>query len=71
MDSGRTPYVMLGVGYAGLATAVFAAAALRRRQVQRALERGEVLGSAIGVVALTMVAMILSLAALVVIVVQG
>ena len=71
VDSGRTPYVMLGVGYAGLAAAVFAAAALRRRQVQRALERGEYSLGDRGVVALTMVAMILSLATLVVIVVQG
>ena len=72
VDSGRTPYVVLGVGYAGLATAVFAAAAVRRRQVQRALERGEysALGDR-GVVALTLVAMILSLATLVVIIVQG
>ena len=72
VEGGRTAYVLLGVGYAGLATAVFALAALRRRQVQRALERGEFEGvSEPGVLALTLVAMLLSLATLVVIIVQS
>jgi putative membrane protein len=37
----RAPYVVLGVGYALLAAAVFLAAGLRRVGVTRALERGE------------------------------
>jgi uncharacterized membrane protein YidH (DUF202 family) len=41
VDEGRTAYVILGAGYSALAAAVFAAGALRRRQVDRALERGE------------------------------
>jgi uncharacterized membrane protein YidH (DUF202 family) len=41
VDGGRTAYVVLGAGYAALAVAMFAAGAVRRRQVDRALERGE------------------------------
>jgi uncharacterized membrane protein YidH (DUF202 family) len=41
VEGGRAPYVVLGAGYAALAAAVFAAGALRRRQVDRALSRGE------------------------------
>jgi uncharacterized membrane protein YidH (DUF202 family) len=40
VDEGRTAYVILGAGYSALAAAVFGAGALRRRQVDRALERG-------------------------------
>jgi putative membrane protein len=72
VEGGRTLYVLLGAGYAGLATAVFALAALRHRQVQRALERGEFEGVAEhGVLALTLVAMLLSLTTLVVIIVES
>jgi uncharacterized membrane protein YidH (DUF202 family) len=72
VEGGRTAYVVLGAGYAGLATAVFAGAAVRRRQVERALDRGgyEGLGEG-GVIALTLVAMALALATLAVIVVQA
>ena len=71
VDRGRTAYVILGARYAALATAVFAGAALRRYRVQRALERGEfeAVGER-GVLALTLVAMLLSLATLAVIIVQ-
>jgi putative membrane protein len=41
VDGGRTAYVVLGAGYALLAAVVFAGAALRRRQVDRALDRGD------------------------------
>lgn len=41
VEGGRTAYVLLGAGYAALAVGVFAAGALRRRQVDRALERRE------------------------------
>jgi putative membrane protein len=72
IEGSRTPYVVLGAGYAALAAAVFAAAALRRRQVQRELERG---GFSVmtdrAVFALTLVAMLLALGTLVVIVVQA
>ncbi len=71
VDKGQTVYIILGAGYAGLATAVFAGAALRRHRVQRALERDEF--EAVGewaVIALTLVAMLLSLATLAVIIVQ-
>jgi putative membrane protein len=72
VDDGRTPYVVLGAGYAGLAAAVFFAAALRRRQVERALSAGDYEGlSEMGVLALTLVAMALALATLVVIVAQA
>jgi putative membrane protein len=37
---GRTAYVVLGAGYATLAVAAFAAAGLRPRGLERALERG-------------------------------
>jgi putative membrane protein len=71
VDGGRTAYVVLGAGYALLAAGVFAGAALRRRQVERALDRGdyERLGEP-GVVVLTIAAMTLALGTLAVIVVQ-
>ncbi|HEX5980450.1 MAG TPA: DUF202 domain-containing protein [Thermoleophilaceae bacterium] len=72
VEGGRTAYVVLGAGYAGLAAAVFLAAALRRRQVERALSVGEYEGLAEGgVLALTLVAMALALATLVVILAQA
>jgi putative membrane protein len=72
VEGGRTAYVVLGAGYAGLAAAIFAGAALRRRQVERALARGEFskVGEG-GVLALTLAALALALGTLVVIVVQG
>jgi putative membrane protein len=72
VDDGRTAYVVLGAGYAALAAAVFLGAAVRRRQVERALSRGEYEGlSERGVLALTLVAMALALATLVLILVQA
>jgi uncharacterized membrane protein YidH (DUF202 family) len=71
VDGERTPYVVLGAGYALLAAAVFVAAAWRRIQVDRALDRGEY--SEIGerpVFALTAAALILVLGTLAIIVVQ-
>jgi putative membrane protein len=72
VEGGRTAYVVLGAGYAALAAGVFVGAALRRRQVERALERAdyEPLGEG-GVLVLTSVAMALALGTLVVIVVQA
>jgi putative membrane protein len=37
----RTPYVVLGAGYALLAAGIFVAAAMRKLQVDAALDRGE------------------------------
>jgi inner membrane protein YidH len=71
VDGGRTAYIVLGAGYAALATAVFAAAALRRREVEQALDRGQFsdVGGP-GVLVLTLAAMLLALGTLGVIVVQ-
>ena len=40
VDGERTPYVVLGAGYALLAAVIFVAAAVRQRQVERALDAG-------------------------------
>jgi putative membrane protein len=67
----RTPYVVLGAGYAALAAAVFVGSALRQVQVERALDRGEYRGvSGWGVLGLTLVGVALALGTLAVIVVQ-
>lgn len=72
VEGGRTAYVLLGAGYAGLAAAVFLAGAVRRRQVERALQLGEYEGLAErGVVALTLVATALALATLAVILAEA
>jgi uncharacterized membrane protein YidH (DUF202 family) len=67
----RTPYVVLGAGYAGLAAIVFVAAALRRRQVNRALDAGgyEDVGER-GVIALTLIATALALGTLAIVIAQ-
>jgi uncharacterized membrane protein YidH (DUF202 family) len=71
VDGSRTPYVVLGAGYALLAAGVFAGAAIRRRQVDQALARGDYIGvGEHGVLALTLVAMALALGTLVVIIVE-
>jgi inner membrane protein YidH len=72
VDGGRAAYVLLGAGYALLAAVTFAGAALRRRQVDRALDRGdyEPLGES-AVVALTVAAIALALGTLVVILAQA
>lgn len=72
VKGGRTAYVVLGAGYAGLAAAIFAGAALRRRRVDRGLAQGEfpVVGEG-WVLALTLAGLTLALGTLVVIVVQG
>jgi inner membrane protein YidH len=67
----RTPYIVLGAGYAALAAAVFVGSAVRQVQVERALDRGEYRRvSDWGVLALTLVAVALALGTLAVIVVQ-
>jgi putative membrane protein len=71
VDGERTPYVVLGAAYAVLAAVIFVAAALRQRQVERALADGryEDVGHW-GVLALTLAATALALGTLVVIVAQ-
>ncbi len=71
VDGERTPYVVLGAGYAVLAAVIFVAAALRQRQVGRMLDAGgyQELGER-GVLALTLVAVVLALGTLAVIVAQ-
>lgn len=67
----RTPYVVLGVGYALTAIAVFVGAARRQIEVRRALSRGEFahIGDA-WVMSLTVCAGLLALATLIVIVAE-
>jgi putative membrane protein len=71
VDGERTPYVVLGAGYAVLAGIIFVGAALRQRQVERALAAGDYaeLGER-AVLALTVVAAVLALGTLAVIVAQ-
>ena len=67
----RTPYVVLGVGYAALAAGIFVGSALRQIEVERALDRGEYHRvSEFSVVALTLVGTALALGTLAIIVVQ-
>jgi putative membrane protein len=72
VEGGRTAYIVLGAAYAALAASVFAGAALRRRQVEQALSRGEWTGLGDrGVIALTVVGMGLALGTLAVIISQA
>lgn len=71
VDAGRTAYTVLGAGYAALAASMFVGAALRRREVERALDRGGFAGvSDRAVLALTLMATVLALGTLAVIVAQ-
>lgn len=71
VDGERTPYVVIGAGYAVLAAAVFVAAGWRRLQVERALERGEFADVGQGpMVVMTAVGLVLALGTLAIIVVQ-
>jgi putative membrane protein len=72
VEGGRTAYVVLGAGYAALAAGVFAGGALRRRQVDRALERGDYERVSEGAaLVLTVAATTLALGTLAVIVAQA
>ena len=71
VDGERTPYVVIGAGYAVLAAAVFVAAGWRRQQVERALTRGDYEDVGQGpVMAMTAVGLLLALGTLAIIVVQ-
>jgi uncharacterized membrane protein YidH (DUF202 family) len=68
----RTPYVVLGAGYAVLAAAIFVASAVRQRQVDRSLDAGGYAGvGESAVLALTVVATVLALGTLAIIVIQA
>ena len=71
VDAGRTAYTILGASYAALAATVFVGAAVRRRAVERELDRGGFAHvSDNAVLALTLVATVLALGTLAVIVAQ-
>jgi len=68
----HTPYVLLGAGYAVMATGVFVAGARRHQQVSAALERGDYAGvDVVWVVALTLAAVLLALGTLAVIIAES
>jgi putative membrane protein len=72
VDGARTPYVLLGCGYALLALTLFVGAGLRQRQVESALERGGYAGVQTGLVfGLTFAASVLALATLLVIIIES
>ena len=71
VDGERTPYVVLGAAYAVLAAVIFVGAALRQRQVERALADGRFQDVGHwGELVLPLAATALALATLVVIVAQ-
>lgn len=71
VDGARTPYIVLGAGYAVLAAGVFVLAAVRERQVSDALRHGRYAGvGERGVLGVTLAALVLAMATLVVIIVQ-
>jgi uncharacterized membrane protein YidH (DUF202 family) len=71
VEGERTPYIVIGAGYAVLAAAVFVAAGWRRMQVERALERGEFEEVGAGpVLVMTAAALLLALGTFVIIVAQ-
>jgi putative membrane protein len=67
----RTPYIVLGAGYAVLAAGIFVAAAVRRAQVERALDSGgyREAGDML-TIGLTVVALVLALGTLGIVVAQ-
>jgi putative membrane protein len=71
IDSARTPWIVLGAGYAALAVCVFVGGGLRQRSVERALTAGRhvTVGSP-WVAGLTLAATVLALATLALIVIQ-
>lgn len=71
VEGARTPYVILGAGYAVLAGGIFIAAALRQRQVEEALRHGGYTGvGERGVLALTLAALVLATGTLAIILIQ-
>jgi putative membrane protein len=72
IEGQRTPYVIVGAGYALLAVALFVGAWIRQRQVDEALARGGYVGvSGTWVLVLSVSAALLGLATLAVIIVAA
>jgi putative membrane protein len=72
VDGSRTPFILLGAGFAALAMVVFAGAGIRQVRVERALDRGGYDPLPISwVVGLTLAGGVLALATLVVVIVEG
>jgi uncharacterized membrane protein YidH (DUF202 family) len=72
VDDARTGYVVLGGGYALLATAVFVGAGLRQRRLARSVEQGGYEGVSAGwVTALTVAGGALAVATLAIIIANG
>jgi putative membrane protein len=72
IEGERTPYVVVGAGYALLAVALFIGAWIRQRQVDEALARGGYVGvSSTWVLVLSVTAALLGLGTLVVIIVAA
>ena len=72
VESSRTPYVVLGAGYAVLAAAVFVGAHLRRQQLERALGAGRYEpASDTGLLLLTAFGLGLAVGTLAVVIAQG
>jgi putative membrane protein len=68
----RTPYVVVGAGYAAMALVIFIGAWVRQRQVEEALARGGYAGvNTLWVLLLSVGAAVLALATLVVIIVES
>lgn len=71
VDGSRVPYEILGAGYALLATFIFIGAAVRRGQVNRALDAGGYRDvGEWGVLALTLAATVLALGTLAIVLIQ-
>jgi putative membrane protein len=71
VNGGQTAYTVLGAGYAAVAAAMFVGAAVRRREVERALDSGGFVAvSDNAALALTLAATVLALGTLAVIVAQ-
>jgi inner membrane protein YidH len=72
VDGSRTPFILLGAGFAALAVAVFAGAGVRQMRVERALERGEYSSLPMSwVVGLTLAGALLALATLLVVLIEN
>lgn len=68
----KTPYIVLGAGWAALGGAVFVAAALRRRHVEEALRNDDWTGiTDRGVTVLTLAALALALGTLAIVIAQA
>jgi putative membrane protein len=71
VDGSRTPYIVLGAGYAALAAVTFIAAGMRQRRLERALGENGFERAPLGwVMGLTFAGAALALATLAIVVIQ-